>query len=442
MSNDDPFALPEEERTIIRPAPGGRRPLTSSPSPSAAAPPLSAEDLGRIGALNPLLAAANPLLALAVQLRTSPSAGDLALLRDTLVRSIREFESNARGKGVRPEVVVAARYCLCTLLDEVIATTPWGGGGAWAKQSLLVTFHNEVSGGEKFFSLLQRVGEDARGNIDLLELMYLCLAFGFQGKYRVVEGGRSQLDELRERLFLTIRTQRGEPETELSQRWQGSAQKKKARLTSWVPLWVGAAVAAGCLLLVFLGLSWTLNRSSDAVYAGLHDIPDRFAPAAQKPTAPPLPTRLSSLLQPEIAAGWVSVTELADRAIVRIRGDNLFESGSATVNAQYHPVLTRIAEALNSTTGPITVTGHTDDKRIFSARFPSNWALSKARADAVMAVLAPALAGAGRLHAEGRADQEPIVPNDTPEHRAVNRRVDVAVFTAGLVNKRPATTTQ
>ena len=91
------------------------------------------------------------------------------------------------------------------MLDEAIATTPWGAGGAWAKQSLLVTFHNEVSGGEKFFSLLQRVGEDARGNVDLLELMYLCLAFGFQGKYRVVEGGRSQLDELRERLFLRIR---------------------------------------------------------------------------------------------------------------------------------------------------------------------------------------------------------------------------------------------
>jgi type VI secretion system protein ImpK len=285
------------------------------------------------------------------------------------VRSIREFESTARAKGVRPEVVVAARYCLCTLLDEVIATTPWGAGGAWAKQSLLVTFHNEAWGGEKFFSLLQRVGEDARGNVDLLELMYLCLAFGLQGKYRVIEGGRSQLDELRERLFLSIRGQRGEPESELSQRWQGSAQQKKIRLTSWLPLWVGAAVAAACLLLVFLGLSWTLNRSSDAVYAGLHDIPDRFAPAAQKPAAAPLPTRLSSLLQPEIAAGWVSVTELADRAIVRIRGDNLFESGSATVNAQYHPVLTRIAEALNSTTGPITVTGHTDDKRIFSARF-------------------------------------------------------------------------
>jgi type VI secretion system protein ImpK len=164
-------------------------------------------------------------------------------------------------------------------------------------------------------------------------------------------------------------------------------------------------MAAACLLLVFLGLSWTLNRSSDAVYAGLHDIPDRFAPAAQKPAAAPLPTRLSSLLQPEIAAGWVSVTELADRAIVRIRGDNLVESGSATVNAQYHPVLTRIAEALNSTTGPITVTGHTDDKRIFSARFPSNWALSR-RADAKSpAVLAPALAGANRLHAEGRADR-------------------------------------
>src|SRR4029077_10579163 len=130
-------------------APGGRRPLASSALPSVVAPPLSAEDLGRIAALNPLLAAANPLLALAVQLRASPAGGDLAILRDTLVRSIREFEVNARSRGIRPEVVVAARYCLCTLLDEVIATTPWGAGGAWANQSLLATFHNDAWCGER-----------------------------------------------------------------------------------------------------------------------------------------------------------------------------------------------------------------------------------------------------------------------------------------------------
>jgi len=432
VSLDDPFALPEEDRTVIRPAPGGRRPSVAAAPPSGATPALSTEVLGRLGALNPLVGAANPLLALAVQLRNSPTVADLGRLRETLVRSIRDFESNARSRGVRPEVVVAARYCLCTYLDEVIATTPWGGGGAWANNSLLVTFHNEGWGGEKFYALLKRVTEDPSNNVDLLELMYMCLAFGFQGKYRVLEGGRSQLEELRDRLYLTIRAQRGEPEAELSPRWQGTTQKRAA-LTNWVPLWVGAALAAGCLLLVYLGFGWALSRSSDPVYVALHDVPDKFTPAQPKPSAPPAPTRLSALLQPEIAAGWVSVTELADRAVVRMRGDKLFESGSATVNAQYQPVLQRVAEALNSVPGTAVVSGHTDDRRILSARFPSNWDLSKARAEAVVRLLSPALANPARLRAEGRAETEPIAANDTPEHRALNRRVDITVFPAGFI---------
>ncbi len=434
MSQDDPFAVPEEDRTVIRPAPGGRRPLVSSAPTAGYAPPLSQEDLGRLGALNPLLGAANPLLALALQLRSSPTVGDLDRLRETLVRSIREFEANARSRGVRPEVVVAARYCLCTFLDEIIATAPWAGGGAWANKSLLVTFHNEGWGGEKFYALLKRVTEDPANNVDLLELMFMCLAFGFQGKYRVLEGGRSQLEELRDRLYLTIRAQRGEPENELSPRWQGAAQKK-VTLTNWVPLWVGAAVAAGCLLAVYLGFSWTLGRASDPTFVALHDIPDKFTPALPKPAVPAPPTRLSALLQPEITAGWVSVTELADRAVVRIRGDNLFESGSATVNPQYRPVLGRVAEALNSVPGTAVVSGHTDDRRILSARFPSNWDLSKARAEAVVALLQPSLASPGRLRAEGRADTEPIAANDSAEHRALNRRVDITVFPAGFDTK-------
>ena len=431
MSLDDPFAVPEEDRTVIRPAPGGRRPLVSSAPTSAYAPPLSAEDLGRLGALNPLLGGANPLLTLALQLRSSPTVADLDRLRETLVRSIREFEANARNRGVRTEVVVAARYCLCTFLDEVIATAPWAAGGAWANKSLLVTFHNEGWGGEKFYALLKRVTEDPANNIDLLELMYMCLAFGFQGKYRVLEGGRSQLEELRERLYSTIRAQRGEPENELSPRWQGAAQKK-VTLTNWIPLWVGAAVAGGCLLLVYLGFSWALGRASDPAFAALHDIPDKFTPAQPKAPVPIAPTRLSALLQPEIGAGWVSVTELADRALVRIRGDNLFESGSATVNARYQPVLARVGEALNSVPGIVVVSGHTDDRKILSPRFPSNWDLSKARAEAVVALLQPALARPARLRAEGRADTEPVAANDTTEHRALNRRVDITAFPASF----------
>jgi type VI secretion system protein ImpK len=50
-----------------------------------------------------------------------------------------------------------ARYVLCTTLDEVVLNTPWGRASQWSENSLLITFHNEAWGGEKFFELLDSV---------------------------------------------------------------------------------------------------------------------------------------------------------------------------------------------------------------------------------------------------------------------------------------------
>ena len=90
--------------------------------------------------------------------------------------------------------MLAARYILCTLLDESASSTPWGGSGAWSSQSLLVHFHNEAWGGEKVFQLMSKLAENVGANRNLLELLYVVLAFGFEGRYRVVNDGKTQLE--------------------------------------------------------------------------------------------------------------------------------------------------------------------------------------------------------------------------------------------------------
>lgn len=72
---------------------------------------------------------------------------------------MRKFENDAALAGVPREAIVAARYILCTFLDETAASTPWGSGGVWARKTLLVRFHNEVWGGEKVFMLLSKLAE-------------------------------------------------------------------------------------------------------------------------------------------------------------------------------------------------------------------------------------------------------------------------------------------
>ena len=90
----------------------------------------------------------------------------------------------------------------------------------------------------------------------------------------------------------------------------------------------------------------------------------------------------------------------------------------------------RIAEALKQVPGGIAVTGHTDNIRIRTASFPSNWHLSEERAKTVREILVGNGLPTERVRAEGRADGEPVAPNDTPANRALNRRVEITLFVA------------
>lgn len=430
MSNhDDPFALPESERTIIMPSPGGRAATSNSPTDRGPGqgPPAEFDETVQIGGLNPLVAAANPLLDVVNQLRTTLNHPDSSGLRDYLIRSIKTFESQAKAAGAAPENIIAARYVLCTLLDETAASTPWGGSGMWAKHSLLVLFHNETWGGEKFFLLLSKLAENPTANRDLLELMYICLALGFEGRYRVIDNGRAQLEALRERLAQILGKARGEYERDLSPHWQGVTTARSKILTA-MPFWIAAALSLAILLGAYVMFRYKLSDLSDPVYAKIQSI--RVNTVAPPPPAPAPTPRLATFLSNEIAAGLVAVRDEKDKSMVTIRGDGLFEPGSTTISEQYLPLLERIATALSSVKGRVQIIGHTDNRPIRSLRFPSNWHLSEERARSVLGILAQTLP-TSRLSAEGRADAEPITENSTPEGRARNRRVEIVLFVGG-----------
>ena len=150
-----------------------------------------------------------------------------------------------------------ARYALCTLIDEAVSSTPWGGSAQWMKQSLLVTFYRETGGGEKFFLLLNKMGEQPGANIDLLEFFYACLALGFEGRFRVIEGGKAQLEQTRERLFELIRRQRQQEDADLSGRWKG-IETKQRRMSGAFVVWLAVSACGLVLAAVYLGYLFSL----------------------------------------------------------------------------------------------------------------------------------------------------------------------------------------
>lgn len=373
---------------------------------------------------NPLVAAANALLNLIPQIRGMATHPDPAGFQQYLLEAMRSFERKASGAGVPMETVIGARYCLCTAIDETAAQTPWGGGGVWPRYSLLVALHNETWGGEKFFQLLAKLVQSPRQHIDLLELMYFCLMLGFEGRYRVLDDGRSKLETLKARLLQVIEGERGDRSSALSVHWQGV---ERAAQPPWtlVPLWVAAAVALLLGFLIWLAFSWRLAGQSDDVYAALNGVRFPKLVAAAPVAAPP---RLRQFLEPEIRERLVEVTDEADRSTIVLLGDGLFDPGQVVVKPRYATVLQRVAQALNQVPGRVLINGYTDNVPMRSVRFPSNWHLSQARAEAVAAMLQRGMDAAPRLRTEGRGDADPVAPNATAEGRARNRRVEIVLL--------------
>ena len=429
---DDPFK--PADATVLRPRPGagkrgsGDSAVTPFRSPAPAyVDPIPASAAAReflAGGLNPLVQAASPLLLLAGQLRGTLSSPDLSGLRRFALDEIRRFEERARSSGVPNESVLAARYALCAALDEAVMSTPWGAQSEWAQQPLLVALHREAWGGEKFFEMLDRISQDPNRHIDLMELQYLCIAFGFAGKYQVLDRGHARLADVHHDLYRKIRAHRGTAPTELSLRWRG-VEDRRNRLIRYVPWWVVGAAALALLAITFVVFYSRLGDAASPVLGRLANVgTEEFS--APRPAAPVQGPTLKQLLDPDERAGRLTVVEDGGRTVITLVAADLFASGSATPNPAYTEMLGRVTAALNRVPGRVLVEGHTDDQALRSLRFRNNFELSRERAVNVAAILRNTIDNPARFEVNGAGSSKPLHrPESTPENRARNRRVEI-----------------
>ncbi len=217
-----------------------------------------------VNGLNKLVSNASTLLSLMIKLSNSVMHKDVSQLKHKLQDEIKQFEINAGRSGIANDKILQARYLLCTSLDEIVASTPWGQDSDWSQQSLLSLFHGETWGGEKFFLLLERFLKEPIKNLDILELMCICMSLGFQGKYRVLENGYGDVEHLREDLYRQIRSLKNDFNQELSNHWRGVTDKRGA-LIRYVPLWVVGALSGVILLAMFSSFTYMLDQSSSPV---------------------------------------------------------------------------------------------------------------------------------------------------------------------------------
>jgi chemotaxis protein MotB len=112
--------------------------------------------------------------------------------------------------------------------------------------------------------------------------------------------------------------------------------------------------------------------------------------------------------------------------VMRLTDRALFEVGVAAISPQALPLLKKVGETISRTDFEVRIEGHSDDLPIKTAQFPSNWELSTARAVNVLRYfIETGTISSQRLSAAGFGEFQPLVPNDSIEHRAQNRRVEI-----------------
>jgi chemotaxis protein MotB len=152
---------------------------------------------------------------------------------------------------------------------------------------------------------------------------------------------------------------------------------------------------------------------------------------AQEEQAEERMQRLREVFQQEIEDGRLLIRRDSTNVVIQLLEKDSFASGNAELEAGAHDALAKVGRLIVSMPGAITVAGHTDNVPIRSGGlYRSNWDLSAARAASVAHELLAAGVEPVRLMVSGHADTQPRVANDTPEHRALNRRVDIT-FVAG-----------
>jgi type VI secretion system protein ImpK len=350
---------------------------------------------------------------------------------------VERFAHHAGATRLPADELARGRYAVCALLDDIVLNTPWGPRSRWPAQRLAAVFHQDVDAGRGFFRELEQAERAPERHQDLLELMYACLAMGFEGVYRINPPAGRTLQQIKEDLYRLLGRFRTGVDRSLSPHWQGAgiAQAQEQR---GVPPWTAGIAALALLAILFAGFSFRLAGYGDDIALDLPSAePVRLARIGVAPPPPPPPPpapvvvqatqNLEGFLAAEQREGLVEVFDRGRDVVVLLRGEGLFESGSDQISPRFLRTSARIGQALRDRPGGVRVVGHSDNVPIRTARFPSNWELSRARAASVARELAREMGDSSRLQVDGLADTQPIDSNATPDGRRRNRRIEIIV---------------
>jgi type VI secretion system protein ImpK len=235
--------------------------------PGASLPPRAADFYGSRPAKSLLDLLYDGFLMLFL-LKSGQEPVDAASFSARVQQFLADFERSAKKMDIPAEDVYATKYAFCAAVDETVLNSGFSIRDAWMLQPLQLTLFGEQLAGENFFARLEDLRAQGAPRLQSLEVFYMCLLLGFQGKYMIE--GQEKLGYLTARLGDEITLLRGK-RAGFAPHWP-LPDKIAHTLKRDVPLWSIGALFALLGLLAYLGMSHFLNRDMQTAMAPYHDI--------------------------------------------------------------------------------------------------------------------------------------------------------------------------
>ncbi|MBN1128985.1 MAG: type IVB secretion system protein IcmH/DotU [Chitinispirillaceae bacterium] len=203
-------------------------------------------DLTRaVGGARDMTGLATDLFLIVIRMREAEDLGDPAALRKLIMYYLDLFKKNCTTAGISGEAVAEAMYAIVALIDETVLSVPGVCRDYWFGRPLQLDLFGDNIAGEEFYVKLQKILAQAEKKKDVLEIYYICLSLGFEGKYRIMnpEERATILEETGRRLRRTKIRMSSALSPHGNRTDYMPPQKKVSAIT--FPLWAAALVIAG-----------------------------------------------------------------------------------------------------------------------------------------------------------------------------------------------------
>ena len=207
-----------------------------------------------VGGAKDLPGLCTDLFLIVIRMREAEDLGDPASLRKLISYYLDLFEKNCKAIGITSEAISETKYALVALIDETVLSVPGICRDYWFTRPLQLDLFGDNIAGEEFYNKLQKMLLSIEKNKGVLEIYYICLSLGFEGRYKLfnAEERVSIMEDLGRKIRRTkIRSSSG-----ISPHGARTDSLKRRRRSSGFlfPLWLAVIMVAGGIVALYMSL--------------------------------------------------------------------------------------------------------------------------------------------------------------------------------------------